>query len=142
MSATNDLTSRCLEQFLSYRARWYKQQRQQGAGASDVNATGKIPAIRAQRAGVPVYSGLDAENRVAQTGVLYELYRVRRQNIGKYTAQEIPELGNPMQSGPSNGDGGNPGRNSAGPEDGLTPDAGGSNGTIPNAGQPQNKSSI
>jgi hypothetical protein len=139
MSATNDLTSRCLEQFLSYRARWYKQQRQQNAGASGAKNT---VARRSQRAGVPVYSGLDAENRVAQTGVLYELYRVRRQNIGKYTVQDIPELGDPAQAdSPNYGSTNTPGsgESSNGSDGGFVPGSGSSNGTTPNAEQPQNK---
>lgn len=115
MSAASDLTSRCLEQFLAYRARWHRQQG--AASASDDQRQ------RSQRAGVPVYSGQDAEMRVAQTGVLRQLYRVRRQNIGKYTAQEIPELGAAASAS----------------EDGYAPEPGSANGTVPSTGQQQSR---
>jgi hypothetical protein len=130
MSATNDLTSRCLEQFLYYRSRWHKQHRQ---------STGDNPlqgGLRVQRAGIPVYSGQDAEKRVLQTGVLYALYRVRRQNIGRYTAQDIPELVPPTQADQSEA-GSVPEHGAPEASDEQSTPAGGANGTAPNVGQDQ-----
>ncbi len=130
MSASDDLAGRCLAQFLAHRARWHKQQQQNGLG-------------RAQRAGIPIYSGLDAETRVRETKVLAQLYRVRRQNTGRYTSQDIPELeildrpnGNPPEPPP-----GPAGQTKSAPSDGLGDDLssppGSTNGNIPNMGQPQ-----
>ena len=45
--------------------------------------------------GVPVYSGLDAEQRVFETGIIRRLYEVRGDSVGDYTEGEVPELGEP-----------------------------------------------
>jgi hypothetical protein len=78
-SAVNDLTGRCLEAFLQRRKSWYRR----GKG-------GFTPTV-----GVPVYSGLDAEQRVYETGIIRRLYEVRGDSVGDYTEDEVPELGEP-----------------------------------------------
>jgi hypothetical protein len=83
MSAINDLTGRCLEAFLKRRKAWHRQTILNGG-----NANGSYK----QRIGVPVYSGKDAEERVLDSGVVYQLYNVRGQNVGVYTPNDIPEL--------------------------------------------------
>ena len=66
MSAVNDLTGRCLEAFLQRRKIWYRR----GKGGFT------------QTVGVPVYSGLDAEQRVRETGIIRRLYEVKGGALG------------------------------------------------------------
>ena len=42
--------------------------------------------------GVPVYSGLDAEQRVYETGIIRRLYELRGDSVGDYREEEVPEL--------------------------------------------------
>jgi hypothetical protein len=88
MSAINDLTGRCLEAFLKRRKAWQRQTILNGG-----NSNGSYK----QRIGVPVYSGKDAEERVLASGVVYQLYNVRGQNVGVYTPNDIPELASAEQ---------------------------------------------
>jgi hypothetical protein len=77
MSAVNDLTGRCLEAFLQRRKVWFRR--------SKGNFT--------QTVGVPVYSGLDAEQRVRETEIIRRLYEVKGESVGDYTEADVPELG-------------------------------------------------
>jgi hypothetical protein len=79
VGAVNDLSGRCLEAFLQRRKSWYRR----GKGGFT------------QMVGVPVYSGLDAEKRVYETGIIRRLYEVRGDSVGDYTEEEVPELGEP-----------------------------------------------
>ena len=76
VGAVNDLSGRCLEAFLQRRKSWYRR----GRGGFT------------QTVGVPVYSGLDAEQRVYETGIIRRLYEVRGDSVGDYTEEEVPEL--------------------------------------------------
>jgi hypothetical protein len=90
MSAINDLTGRCLEEFLKRCRSWHRQ--------AKINNNGADPNSRyKQRVGVPVYSGRSAERRVRETGVISRMYSVRGQNVGTYTVDEIPELADDSQ---------------------------------------------
>lgn len=85
MSAINDLTGRCLEEFLKRCRSWHRQ--------TKINSNGADPNNRyKQRIGVPVYCGRNAERRVRETGIISRMYSVRGQNVGTYTSDEIPEL--------------------------------------------------
>jgi len=85
MSAVTDLTGRCLGAFLKRRLAWKRQ--------SNVNGTAEeTNNLYKQRVGVPVYSGKDAQERVLETGVINQLYKVRGQNVDTYAPGEIPEL--------------------------------------------------
>jgi hypothetical protein len=79
MGAVNDLSGRCFEALLQRRKNWYRR----GIGGFT------------QMVGVPVYSGLDAEQRVYETGIIRRLYEVRGDSVGAYTEEEVPELGEP-----------------------------------------------
>ena len=91
MSAVNDLSGRCLEEFLKRRRSW---QRQVKINSNGTGANG----FQRQRIGVPVYSGHNAEQRVMETGVIRQMYSIRGQNVSEYTADEIPELADDAHS--------------------------------------------
>ena len=82
MSAINDLTTRCLDNFLKLRQNWYRQ----------VGSTANGSADGSQRVNIPVYSGVNAEKRVLDQGIFCKLSKV----AGRYTAPylELPELKN------------------------------------------------
>jgi len=77
VGAVNDLSGRCLEALLQRRKSWYRR----GKGCYT------------QMVGVPVYSGLDAEQRVYETGIIRRLYELRGDSVGDYSEEEVPELG-------------------------------------------------
>jgi hypothetical protein len=100
LSAITDMTGRCLEAFLKRRRSWHLQTKYMQNGHSR-NGASSEKALHNQRVGVPVYSGKDAQQRVEETDVIDLLYRVRGQNVGKYTKDDVPELGYPLFMGPS-----------------------------------------
>ena len=101
LSAITDMTGRCLEAFLKRRRSWHLQTKYYMQNGHGRNGTSSEMALHNQRVGVPVYSGKDAQQRVEETGVIDLLYRVRGQNVGIYTKEDVPELGFPLFMGPS-----------------------------------------
>lgn len=87
MSAIEDLKGRCLAAFLKRRHEW----QQQKAALNGNAPTSSLNSLN-QRVGVPIFSGADAERRVQATGVIARLYKARGQEVGNYSAEEIPEL--------------------------------------------------
>ena len=94
MSAVDDLKGRCLHAFLKRRQQWIKQQ-------ESLNANKPVGSIGSfnQRVGVPVYSGQDAEERVKETCVIHDLYEVKGEEVGDFSAEVIPELGCDRRNG-------------------------------------------
>jgi hypothetical protein len=88
ISAIDDLKGRCLNAFLSRRQQWRRQQ-------NALNGNTPIASIGSynQRVGVPVYSGSDAEARVIETCVIKRLYEVKGSEVGNFSSEDIPELG-------------------------------------------------
>jgi len=101
LSAITDMTGRCLEAFLKRRRSWHLQTQYYMQNGHGKNGTSSEMALHNQRVGVPVYSGKDAQQRVEETKVIELLYRVRGQNVGKYTKEDVPELGFSLFTGPS-----------------------------------------
>jgi hypothetical protein len=83
MSAVNDFTGRCLDNFLKMRQNWY---RYAGTGA---NGATDNPG---QRVSVPVYSGKDAETRVLENDIIAKLCKVAERYATQY--QNLLELKN------------------------------------------------
>ena len=79
MSAVNDLTGRCLDNFLRLRQNWY---RYAGSGGGDSAADNP-----GQRVSIPIYSGKDVETRVLDTDIICKLCKV----AGRY-AMQYPHL--------------------------------------------------
>ena len=93
MSAVTDLTGRCLNAFLKRRLSWYKQVR------TSPGRSNELDGLPLQWIGIPVYSGRDAEERVIKTGVVEQVYKVRRQGVESYLPEDIPELNTPPTEG-------------------------------------------
>lgn len=81
MSALQDLTGRCLEAFLKLRQNWYKQTRTSGNSGVDNPS---------QRVSIPIYSGMEAEHRVIQQGIICKLCQSTGRNFSNY--RNLPEL--------------------------------------------------
>ena len=81
MSALQDLTARCLEAFLKLRQNWYKHTRTSGNSSAD-NLGRKVS--------IPIYSGMEAEYRVLQQGVICKLCQSIRKDFSNY--RDLPEL--------------------------------------------------
>lgn len=101
LSAITDMTGRCLDAFLKRRRSWHLQTKYYMQNGHGRNGASSEMVMHNQRVGVPVYSGKDAQQRVEETGVIELLYRVRGQNVGTYTKDDVPELGLPRYMGPS-----------------------------------------
>ncbi len=112
MSAIEDLKGRCLEAFLNRRKRWYQQQEMLANSQTNGKNTPQIEQSTSpqssigslnQRVGVPVYSGRDAEERVKETGVIRQLYKVKGTEVRDYREEDVAELGegHPGQQSPS-----------------------------------------
>ncbi len=89
LPAVDDLTSRCFQPFLQRRAEWTRNMNQ---------------ARRRQRptrpghstmAGTPIYNSYTTEQRICDLGIVYELYRVKGNSVGDYTADQVSELAEP-----------------------------------------------
>jgi hypothetical protein len=87
MSAIGDLKGRCLDAFLKRRRQW----QQQKASLNGNTPTASIDSFN-HRVGVPIFSGRDAERRVLETCVIARLYSVRGEEVGTYSAEDVPEL--------------------------------------------------